>query len=101
MPAISQASGPAQSRLAVAADPNGECTKRLGLKMDIAESIELALELRLLLGPELAEYLDILVADRTPVVEGSRTQRLELLSHPTCPYAHNQPVAAREAVYRD
>src|SRR5215471_2680175 len=92
IPGISEASGPTQRRRALATDPDGwvRLLHRFGRERDVREAAVLALEGRIVAGPQLLEGADVLVADGTALVVGRRAQRLELLAHPAYPAADDE-----------
>ena len=84
MPAVAQFTGAAQCLFAMAADPNrnGWLLHRLGQKNDIRETVVLAVEGWLLIGPKLSKGFDVFVGHSAPLAERRRFQVLEFLLHP-------------------
>ena len=99
IPGIAQLGGAAQRRPALAADPDRRMRllHRLGVDQDVVEADVLARELRVRLGPELDEGLDVFVGDLAALREIGRLDRLELLLHPAGADAQHQ-AAARQHV---
>ncbi len=70
MPAVAIADGATDGTTAVATQPNwdGRLLHRLGIHGDAIKVVKLAVEFGLILGPENLADLQILIADRTPVL---------------------------------
>src|SRR6267142_3796750 len=84
MPAVAQFAGAAQCLFAMAADPNrnGWLLHRLGQKNDIRETVVLAVERWIFLGPKFSEGANVLIRHPAPLAERRRFQVLEFLLHP-------------------
>ena len=82
-----------QGRAALAADPNRQVglLHRLGLEQDVGEFDVTALEARIVLGPQLAERIEVFVRDRAAFGKGRDTERLKLFLHPACTDSEGQP----------
>src|SRR5208282_4828387 len=85
VPAVAQAGGAAQRRLAFAADPERRVglLGRLGREDHVGEADIAALEARLVLGPERTKRREIFVRDGTALGKGRCAECCEFLLEPT------------------
>src|SRR6516165_7542410 len=84
IPAVADAGGATQRRAAFTANPDRRVglLRRLWLEADVGELDVTALEAWIVLGPQLAEGVQIFVGDHASLGEGRNPQRIELLTHP-------------------
>ena len=94
-PGVAVARGAPLGARPLAADPDGDARllQRLRRKAHLAEAIVPAFEARLLVSPEPAQDLELLIGDGPALLEVG-PQRVELLDHPS--YAHPQDQPPRE-----
>ena len=102
IPTVTQLGGTPDGGAAFATDPDGRMglLHRLGQEGYVGKTAIFALEGRIVAGPQFLESPDVLIGDRSPLLERRQPQSLKLLLHPTHAYSHDDPALGEDVQRR-